>query len=219
MADKNAKNPAPDNTTVVDISGGKKGVSKKKAERAKSGKKKKRKLPLLIIIFVLVLLIAAFLTAHLYFDFFGWKAPMFEIMHHLDPEYTELTDRESTLTDRETNAEQRELALAERESSLTTRELQLGQREANLAQSEKARVPVYRPPINDSDREYMESISKIYAGMEPANAASIMVKLYSVEDMAAIIYFMSTSKAAAILENVAPELAAQITDQLINTYP
>ncbi|NLB28868.1 MAG: hypothetical protein GX823_01360 [Clostridiales bacterium] len=64
----------------------------------------------------------------------------------------------------------------------------------------------------------MEGIAKLYAAMEPENAADVIVNLYSLEDMAAIIHFMSASKAAGILECLTPQLAAQITDQLINTY-
>ena len=219
MADRNAKNRTPDNTTVVDIAGGKKGVSRKKAEKNGKDKKKKSKLPLFIFIVVPILLLAAFLTAHFYLDFFGWKEPMFDMIHHLDPNFTELADREAALSDGEAKLEQRETALSERENSIAAKDLQLQTRESELLKAEKARVPVYRPPVNDSDKEYMESISKIYAGMEPEKAAEVMVNLYSVEDMAAIIYFMSTSKAATILEFMTPKLAAQITDQLINTYP
>ena len=217
MADKNARNPSPDNTTVIDISGGKKEVTKKTAEKGAKDKKKKSKLPVVIFVFILLLLVA-FLTAHFYLDLFGWKESMFDTMHNLDPKYSEFIDREAALTSKEASIEQREIALVDKETSLSTREQQLTQREKELAQTEKSRVPVYRPPINDSDREYMESIAKIYASMEPENAASVMVNLYSTEDMAAIIYFMSTSKAAAILECLTPALAAQITDQLINTY-
>ena len=217
MADKNTRHQAPNNTTVVDIAGGKKGVSRKKAVKDRESKKKS-KLPLFIFILVLVLLLAAFITAHFFFDLFGWKEPMFDMMHHLDPNYSEIADRESALDDRESKLEQRELSLTERESAIVVKELQVSTRETELAQLEKSRTPVYRPPINDSDREYMEGIAKIYAGMEPEKAASVMVNLYSVEDMAAIIYFMSTSKAAGILECVTPALAAQITDQLINVH-
>ena len=218
MADKNARLQTPDNTTVVDISGGKKGVSKRTLDREKKPKKKKRKLPLIIFILVLLILIAAFLTAHLYFDLFGWKEPMFEIMHRFDPGYVEIADREVAVTERELALEQLELTLSEREDAIIVKELQLQKRNTELNDLEKSRVPVYRPPINESDREYMESVAKIYAGMEPENAASVMGNLYSIEDMAAIIYFMSTSKAAAILECMTPQRAAQITDQLINVY-
>ena len=220
MADKNARNQAPDYTTVVDISGGKKGVSKKQVDKVKTPKKKrKKKLLLFIIIFVLLVLIAAFLTAHLYFDFFGWKEPMFEIMHNLDPDYKDIGDREAALIDKESDLEQQELALTEREDAVLLKELANNKRETELNDLEKSRVPVYRPPINETDREYMEGIAKIYANMEPENAASVMNNLYTLEDMAGIIYFMSAAKAAAILECMTPSRAAQITDHLINVYP
>lgn len=216
MADKKAKNPAPNNTTVVDISGGKKGVSKKKAQ--KKANKKRRKLPLLIFLILMILLVAAFLFLHFYYDMFEWKAPMYDLMHHLDPDFVELVDREAAIAPREAALDQREAELDEREVSLNLWQMELQSREEELKQSEKLRKPVYRPPINDTDKEYMTGIAKIYAGMEPQNAAEVMVNLYSVEDMAAIVYFMSSAKAAAILECVNPELAAQITDQLLNVY-
>ncbi|NLB29825.1 MAG: hypothetical protein GX823_06370, partial [Clostridiales bacterium] len=148
MADKNANPPLPGNTTD-----GKKGVGEKAVN--KRDKKGKGKLLLFIFIVVLILLIAAFLTAHLYFDLFGWKAPMFQLMHRLDPVYVELEDREATLVVGETALGEREAAVEERENSLTIKELQIQKREEELLQMEKNRVPVYRPPVNETDREYM----------------------------------------------------------------
>lgn len=217
MADKNAKKLAHDNTTVVDIAGGKKSAAKKKPEK-KKGEKRKSKLPLVIFIICLILVIAAFLFSHFYYDLFGWKAPMFDLMHHLDPDFVEIVDREATLEARAETLNALEASLNEREDSLNEWELRLSRFDEELKRTEKSRTPVYRPPINDSDREYMTGIAKIYAGMEPENAAEVMVNLYSVEDMAAIVYFMSSSKAASILECMNPSLAAQITDQLLNTY-
>lgn len=214
MAERNTaeKKKKPDSGVVVDISADAAGG---KGKKGKKPKKKKSKLGLMITVFILVLALAA--TGYVIFrnDFWGVRTAVFTFVHNLDPEYKELTEWEATLTTKEETLTLREQEVDTAQTDLDAYSTELDEREKYLADLEASRVPVYRPPINEDDVVYMQNIGKIYAAMEAKNAADIMVRLYSIEDMAAIIYYMEQTSAAAVLEQMKAEIAADITDQLL----
>lgn len=204
------KKKKSDAATIVDISGeqqqseaGGKNAPKKKRKR------KKGKLILVCAIILLLTLAAGFVFVVLQFNPFEMRTAVFGFIHNLDPDYKAVYLLEASVTERET-------ALNTREATLDSLQETLSKREADIVAAESSTTPVYRPPVNEDDVIYMQNIGKIYAAMEPGNAANIMVKLYSVEDMAAIIYYMKQSSAAAILELMEPSVAAQITDKLLH---
>lgn len=214
MADKNTaeKRIEQESATIVDISGGKKEVvsKKKKKERKKGGLRK------FIFTLILLLLIAGFAVVVFVFNFMDMRTAFFGFVHNLDPDYRAISDQWLELYAEERNLESLQIALAAEEARLKALEKDLNEKEVYLSNTEASRVPIYRPPVNEDDVIYMQSLSKIFAAMDAKSAAGILVKLYKVEDMAAIIYYMAQANAAAIMENMDAETAASITNQLLH---
>lgn len=219
MAESNTaeKRNAQASDTVVDISGEKKVVKKKKPVKKKGGKK-----VVLILILFLMLLAIGLTFAVFRFDLFGIRAGFFEFAHNLDPEYRATAIREAQLDEQQTALDELQATLDERQDSLDTRQQQLDEAEKALKnaqenlKTEQIRTPIYRPPVNDEDVAYMKNIGSIYSSMDPENAADILARLYTIEDMAAILYYMPQSNAAAIMELMDHDIAAEITDRLLN---
>lgn len=182
-----------------------------KVKKSKSGKSKK-----IIILLMLIFFVAAFAFVTMFFDLFGVRTGLFAFLHSLDPEYRNLEMYEVELDIKEANLDEREQKLIENEQKLVEREAALAKAEAELKTQGTQNVPIYRGIISDQDLADMKSISKIYASMPAESAAEIMASLYTVEDMAAIIYYMSESNAASILQVMEVWLAAQITDLLLH---
>ena len=169
----------------------------------------------LIILIVFIIAAAAFLFLSIRFDIGGVRTKMIEAVNLLDPNYAQrveiletLEQREAELIEREENAVQEEQRLAELEE-----ELFLFQDELYSDQAD--RIPIYRRRMNEKDLADMVSISLTYAKMDPVAAAEIMSSLETVEDMAAVIYYMNESNAAAIMSEMDSSIAAEITVLLL----
>ncbi|MDR1589100.1 MAG: hypothetical protein LBS51_02795 [Oscillospiraceae bacterium] len=195
----------------------------KKAAGARQGRKRgKRKL--IIIIAAAVLLaaaLAAFVFVVIEFDQWGFRTAIIELVDSLDPEYVDLTRREAALAAGVAELEtQRQDAVAEDER-LEALRLELERREALLEareeQTEQNSVgaPGYWLGLSPQEIEDMESLGKTYAAMESAAAAEIMAELYTVNDAAAILYYMAEKNAAPILEAMDRQFAAAVTEALL----
>jgi flagellar motility protein MotE (MotC chaperone) len=200
--------------TVVDQDG-KKG---KKKLVAKDKEKPRKKRKGFIIVFILVFLFVIIGGAVLMFiyDFFSIQGIVFEFLHNLDPDYAQnVTIKERNNVQKEAELEAFEEELNARQTGLDIRQRELDEAEASLESAQGNINPIYWPPVNEEDIQFMEDISTTFAAMEPVNAADIMVRLYDVEDMAAIIYYMDEDAAGAILESMSAVTAAQITNALL----
>lgn len=218
MAKTNAaeKRKMPEGAVIVDISSDEGAAGPEKIRKKDKKKRKNSKLKIFLVLLILFLALASAVFIIMKFDFFGARAAFFQFVHNLDPEYQALSDMRQSLEEWEGNLTQIQEDLYARDQALDDMETGLLAREKELAEQEAGSNPVYRPPVNDEDVAYMKNIGKIYAEMEPKNAADIMAKLYSVEDMAAIIYYMPQTGAASILELMDAKVAAQITDKLLH---
>jgi len=76
-------------------------------------------------------------------------------------------------------------------------------------------TPIYRKNLSELQLEDMKTIGTIYTKMPPEDAAGIISKFTEIEDMAAVIYFMPATAAAAVLGAMDSGLAVQITVALI----
>lgn len=219
MAEANAaeKKKNGNGATVVSISNGDK-TAHPEANGTKAEKKKRKKKGGKGILFVIMLLLLAiaFVVATFIFDLFGLRTQFFSFVHGLDPEYRSVEVFKYELDEREKQLNELEASLAAQQQQLAEYSEELAEQEAYITDLELSSNPVYRPPVNEEDQAYMQNIGKIYAAMDAEAAAKIMVKLYSIEDMAAIIYYMPQAGAAAILEQMDAGTAADITDQLLH---
>lgn len=196
---------------VINLEGAESPEGEKKKKK-KTGRKGRRRL---IFLLVVIFAIGGFLFALVYFDLFGARTGAYEFLHNLDPEYRMVTEREAGLAEREAALEELQAQLEDAEAVNERKERELIEYEANLEALEINRLPVYRQPANDSDVEYMEHIGKIFASMDPQNAANILQSLYSAEDTAAVLYYMSAGSAGPVLELMEVEYAARVTDALL----
>ncbi|MCL1829498.1 MAG: hypothetical protein FWG32_08420 [Oscillospiraceae bacterium] len=190
---------------------------KKRGGKTKTGNKKRKSRFPLIAILIVIVLVVGFAGAVFYFDFFNVRTDFYEFLHSVDPDYKGVTDRETALAALAVNLTDREEQVLADEERLSSKDTALNEREAIIAAREKelGRWPIYRPPVNADDVSYVQNIGVIYAEMEPAAAAEIMIRLYSTEDMAAIIYYMEPPNAAAIMECMPPDEAAMISNSLL----
>lgn len=217
MAGSNAaEKNKPKSAVIVDISG--EGGNSSKDSASGNRKKKKKGGSIKLFIFLILFFVALVCSAVVIYinDFFAVQTTIIEIAHSIDPEYRGITEKEAELNLRDEKQEALQAKLDAEEKRLATLEQELAKKEQDVAILERSKTPVYRPPINEDDVVYMQNIGKIYGAMEPANAAKAMAELRSVEDMAAIIYFMSQKNAAAVLELMDPKIAALITEQLLH---
>jgi flagellar motility protein MotE (MotC chaperone) len=183
-------------------------------------KKKKKRAPLFIFLGILIALIAAFVFLVAQFNVFGFRDKVFDFLYTLNPTYETVLQYEATIRERESNANARieeievvEAQQAEQAAALDRRRVELDEREAAIKAQRD--LPVYRRPLDDQALADMVAISAVYANMDPTEAASVMSKLFTVEDMAAVIYYMDAEKAALIMEQMEDSVAAGITDKLL----
>ena len=204
--DKNRK-PKKQEAAASEAATDKKGRPKKR--------KKRGKLILFLLLFLFIVALGVGGYFALNFNIWGIRDTVIETVNKLDPGYvtykymlTSVEDREKAVTDKESE-------LRDEEARLGNIKTNLDKRESDLIVSEQNRVPIYRQPLSEEDEENLKSLGKTYASMTPAEAAKRIAALLNVEDMAAIIYNMSETSAAAVLEAMDTRLAAQITEALL----
>ncbi|NLT57776.1 MAG: hypothetical protein GXX99_02300 [Clostridiales bacterium] len=194
---------------------GKKGRKKADKKRARGDKKGRRGFWGLLALVVLIFFAAGFLVASVKKDLGGVRSKLIETVNLLDPAYADLVAREQQVELLEAGLATREQQVALLEEALNARALLLDEREAAALSRELERLPIYRRNLDEDKQEEIRALGKTYANMDAEKAASIMGELYNVEDMATILYYMSSRSAAAVLEQMDQKLAAQITDELL----
>jgi flagellar motility protein MotE (MotC chaperone) len=195
--------------------GGAEPGGKRSARRA--GKRRK---PLIIAAAALLLLavLGAFVFVVIQFDQWGIRTSFIGAVDSLDPQYRALTRREAELAEKSGALDARELEAAEEDERLAVLRQELERREGELkveAGSGETESSGYWLRLSPQDTEAMESLAKTYAAMDAAAAAEIMAGLYSVRDMAAILYHMAERSAAPILEAMDRQMAARVTQELL----
>ena len=187
------------------------------AETAKGGKRKKKRGRLLkiILIAILVVLIAGFVFEEVYLNYLGTRDMLIDAIVKLDPDFR---SREAGLDEWEAELESLQNELDARERSVVTREGQNDRRKADLDIREQALVnreqwvdPLYKRVMSEEEIADMESLSRTYSMMPPESAAQILMELEQLEDVAAILYFMTERNSSAILAVMEPDFAAEIT--------
>ena len=211
---------------------GKKGKGKGKKGK---GSKKGGGGGVIAVMLIVALLLAGSFGAAVYFDVFSARAitadllkePLLRVVIWLDPTFSTVDERmreeadarDKRLTAREEKLDERELDLVQRESRADTREQQLDRRALELNNREEQiiamyerTIPLYRRDMTIQEREDMESFARTFTQMSPDSAAYILVGTGSVDDVAAILYFMNERNAAAIMAAFHPDYAAAVTN-------
>lgn len=201
---------------------------------------KKGNLLLKILIFVIpIVLIAAFILM-VFLNLFGLRGvmggvftdPLIDTVIWFNPDFSSiektirdagdrraagLDAREAAIAERESQVDGIYADLDEREAQLERRSAALDRREQNLEIEAPPDLPVYERTLTEEEIANLQSLSRTYGNMDPEAAANIMAELYSLEDMATILFYMTERKAAPILEAMDPELAARVTELLIGS--
>jgi flagellar motility protein MotE (MotC chaperone) len=216
----NDKTTAPTKGATEKNAASVKGAAKIPAPVAETPLKKKKRVPLLILVGVLIALIAAFVFLVAQFNLLGFRDKVFDVLYKLNPTYETVLQYEATIRQRETDVNARiaeievvEAQQTEQAAALDRRRVELDDMEAGIKQQRD--LPVYRRPLDDQALADMVAISAVYANMEPTEAAAVISRLFTIEDMAAVIYYMDAEKAALIMEKMEASVAAGITDKLL----
>ena len=191
-----------------------------------------RKRGLLKILFIVVpiLLCAGLVFGMINFNWFGARHMLIDAVNRLDPDHAYY--RRYYIEERAELAAMREAWDIEYEeehyylsawehdlqvwqANLDFREQGLFEWEQLLEDREARGTPIYRRDPTSPEYEEMWIVGGIYAAMTPQQAAERLVELYTREDAAAILMFMSQRNAGAILAQIPPPYAARITEILL----
>jgi flagellar motility protein MotE (MotC chaperone) len=178
---------------------------------------------------VLALAVAAMVFLTVRFDLWGIRSAFIGAVSSLDPEYVSAIEQKrinardaADLDRRGAELDEREAGIAEEEERLRALGEELDEREKALASAAPPSTSGsgrpqggYRTSLGAQETEDMMSLARTYAAMDPVAAAEIMANLYSVNDMAVILYYMTEKRAAPILEAMERELAASVTEVLL----
>jgi flagellar motility protein MotE (MotC chaperone) len=180
------------------------------------------------VLLLLALLLALLLVAGvcLFFDLFSWRGNLLSALASLDPEYSSyselLAERETGLNSRENALDLREQELASREAALAAQSDSQQRQAAALDAREKELngrrldlTPLFRKDISEEKLTELKNLGKIYSGMEAEAAAQALSLLNGPVEMAEVLFYMDKKAASALMAALKPELAAQITAEML----
>jgi flagellar motility protein MotE (MotC chaperone) len=216
--------PAPDRMNAAKASKPAKiKTSKKRTSQSRQEMKKNKKsrvgLIAAIAVAGVVALAVAFAVLVAAVDLFGLREGAILAVVGLDPEFVALETRQTELDGRESAITSREADLELAQARLNTELKELELREQELYSAAGALVPLYRQPMSPQDLADMQALAATYQAMSPSSAADILSRLYTTDDVAAILYYMTGKATAAVLSEMEPELAAEITEVLLSKPP
>ena len=216
--------------------------AEKKLRRQSGGRRKLRIVLKILFIALPILLVGGFVFEEIHWNWLGvrdWTCDAFiSVAIWLDPDTAlqqkalsdrsdELDRREQLITAREEERKatldakqekinKREEDVTAREKSAQEQSKKLDERENALKEQQNAPpVPLYRRILTDQELTDMKALSGTYAAMDPEKAAEILEKLGDYDEMAAIIYYMTEKKAAAIISAMDATVAAVLTQKLL----
>jgi len=215
--------------------------SSEKASKGKKGKGKGKPVKkgggggVIAVMLIIALLLVGSFGAAVYFNVFSARAitadlvndPLLRVIIWLDPSFSTVDERmreeadardrrlsalEEKLNERIAEVEQRESRADTREQQLDRWAIELNNREEQIIAMYERTIPLYRRDMTDQERDDMISYARTFTQMSPEDAAEILVRIGSVENTAAILYFMGERNAAAIMAALHPDYAAAVTN-------
>lgn len=190
----------------------------KKKKRPKKEKRRRRRGGLILLIALVVLVVAAgvFLYLTVVNDWGGVRTSALTLVNRLDPQFRHLEEQkiaEYNAAKAQLESDQAQLLLDQQ--ALEKRLSEVGRRETAVSQAEADLQPLYRRNLSEEKLDEIKRTGKIYENMDPQVAAGIMSRLYDESYMAAILYYMSASKAADVMSQMPADLAARVTTELL----
>jgi flagellar motility protein MotE (MotC chaperone) len=178
--------------------------------------RKKSKLGGLIIVLLILVLLAGTTVFYLY-NFFDFKTMVIGFFISQDSTYVDkladLDERKASIEKQYKIADESEKFLREQIEGLKSREQSLIRREEALKQQTDdlhASIASYENDVLEFER-VMDTIRS----MDNGAAAAMIQKMTNVGQMARVISNMEPKKAGGILSALPPELAASITERLM----
>ena len=137
------------------------------------------------------------------------------------PRQEALTDTERqillSLNERKRQLDQRNLLLNQREEQLRALRDNI-QRQVKELKRLQVKIEASMEAKKSQDAENLKRVVSLYNGMDPKKSASKFQKLDS-KVAVLILLGMNQRKAAAVLEELPPDVAKRITEQIVNKAP
>ena len=137
------------------------------------------------------------------------------------PRQEALTDTERqillSLNERKRQLDQRNLLLNQREEQLRALRDNI-QRQVKELKRLQVKIEASMEAKKSQDAENLKRVVSLYNGMDPKKSASKFQKLDS-KVAILILLGMNQRKAAAVLEELPPDVAKRITEQIVNKAP
>ncbi len=188
----------------------------KKEKKGKEGKKEKKGGFLgVFIMLLLVLLALGGLVASVFFNWLGIRDTMIGMLGSLDPAYVTNEERAAALELKSTELSEREATIASDEARLAQLEVDLQGEVAEQQAQQTELTPLYRRNLPEDRILELQNLGSIYSKMDAASAAAILPELYTIADMATILFYMNQTVAAEVLAGIDADLAADITMQML----
>jgi flagellar motility protein MotE (MotC chaperone) len=133
---------------------------------------------------------------------------------------TELDKKQAELDQRETDLNTRETALKEKESALTSTSTTDSTSTSSTTTSStdiqsSTDFESMLKALSDEKLTEIKKLATIYSKMDAAAAATVMEGMYSNDDIALIVYYMTPASAASVLAKMNATLAASITTLVV----
>ncbi|MPM03690.1 hypothetical protein SDC9_49957 [bioreactor metagenome] len=188
------------------------GVLKNEKKAQKKIKKSKKKTLLLILVLIIAIGAAG---AALYFT--GLLNPVLERIGLRQP----AAETQLSIEERETLLDLKETELNKKEETLNQREKQLEEKDlAQQTQSDgnetaKSFSEMIKG-LSEDELSYLKKVSSIYSKMDAAEAATILTGIFDLTEISSILYYMQPAVSAAVLEQMEPAKAAEITQIMLS---
>ena len=187
--------------------------SNKEKTKDKAGKKK----PYIAIIVILLLSTAVTMAVLIVTkNLLGGRDIIIDYLTSLDPAYVTLQEQEAVFEMMEEELTSREESVLKKEAALTEEEAQLEEKEEALElQKVNSSFELYIASLSDERIAQYEQLGTIYSNMESEQAVAAISEIGNVLDMAVVIYYMQPESSAAVFNYMDADLAAQITESLL----
>ena len=179
-------------------------------------KANKKKAYIFVIVILLVSTAAAMGVMIVTKNLFNGREIIINYLTAMEPDYETLQEREAVLELLEEELSDREESVLKKESALAEELAQLEEEEEALQLQEvNNSFELYIASLSEERIAQYEQLGTIYSNMEPEQAVAAISAIGSVLDMAVVIYYMESTSSAAVFNYMDAELAAQITESLL----
>lgn len=191
--------------------------------------KPKKKFPAALVVALLFLVLIAVTAGMVYFNVAGLKTmavTAFKFNNPTREQLATLDQKQKALEQKQTALDEREKAISDAEAAQKTqlkdikaREKTLADKDAALAEKDKAvadlqsQLDALKEQLNIKTLDLATAV-KMFAGMDPRNAAKAMGGMKDPAQIALLLLYMDADKSAAILNKMKPALATSVMTEI-----